>query len=442
MRERAGRDVWSSRLGFVLACIGSAVGIGNLWRFPYVVGSHGGGAFLVPYVVAVILCGVPLMVLEFTLGRHHRSTIVPVLAATRKGFGWLGVVLVAVVTLVLSYYLVVTGWVLAFLVAFAAGAPPGFAEFTRSWRPLAAYLAAGAICFVVVQAGIRRGIERLSIVLMPLLMLLVVLLAGAAMSLPGASRGLAYYLAPDFARLAEPAVWVAAFGQAFFSLGVGAGIMLTYGSYAGAGSVVLSAGLVAAADLLVAVVAGLVVFPVVFSSGLDPAVGVQLAFVTLPRVFEQMAFGLVFGTAFFFLLAVAALTSAVSMLEVPVATLIEVAGLSRRRATSVATAVVLVLGLPSALSYAGTTLEVRGRPLLDVVDFAFGTVGMIVAGLVLSLAAGWFVPARVLTGALPDARLVRWSFLLTIRVLVPLALAGSVAATLLAAPAGRAGAWG
>jgi len=235
---------------------------------------------------------------------------------------------------------------------------------------------------------------------------------------------------------------VAAFGQAFFSLGVGAGIMLTYGSYAGAGNVVRSAGLVAAADLLVAVAAGLVVFPVVFPSGLDPAVGVQLAFVTLPRVFEQMTFGLVFGTAFFFLLAVAALTSAVAMLEVPVATLIEVAGLSRRRATSVATAVVLVLGLPSALSCAGTTLEVRGRPLLDVVDFAFGTVGMIVAGLVLSLAAGWFVPARVLTGALPDARLVRWSFLLTIRVLVPLALAGSVAATLLAAPAGRAGAWG
>ena len=344
------RETWSSRAGFVLACIGSAVGIGNLWRFPYVVGTHGGGAFLIPYVIAVAACGLPLMILEFALGRRFRSSVVPAFAALRPGLRWLGYGLVLVQTMILAYYLVVTGWVLAYFLAFAAGAPMTFAAFTDSYVPLLFFLLAGGLCFLVVQSGVRRGLERLCNVSMPVLIAMLGLLAAVALSLPGAGRGVAFYLTPDFTRLADPLVWTAAFGQAFFSLGVGTGIMLTYGSYLAHAGIARSALLITAADLVVAIAGGLVVFPVVFSFGYDPEAGVRLAFVTLPRIFEEMGFGLLFGSTFFLLLFFAALTSAVSILEVPVATLMDVWGISRRRAAAAATGVVMLLGLPSALS--------------------------------------------------------------------------------------------
>ena len=266
----------------------------------------------------------------------------------------------------------------------------------------------------------RGGLERLCNILMPALFLMLALLVTIALALPDAGRGVAFYLTPDFSRLAEPRVWVAALGQAFFSLGVGTGIMLTYGSYQGQGSLVKSAVIVSAADLAVALLAGLVIFPVVFSFGFDPAAGVQLAFVTLPLVFEEMGFGFLFGSVFFLLLFFAALTSAVSILELPVATLVDTRAMRRRPAAALVTTVIMLLGLPSALSYSALRIELFGMPFLDLKDLAFGTVGMMVGALVLSLTAGWALRERILPGPL----------MVLVRFVVPVVLAVTLVARL------------
>jgi NSS family neurotransmitter:Na+ symporter len=362
------------------------------------------------------------MILEFSLGRHFRSSVVPAFAALHRRLRWLGFGLVFVQTVILSYYLVVTGWVLAYFLAFTAGAPVTFAEFTGSYVPLLFFLLAGGLCFLIVQSGVRSGLERLCSVLMPVLFAMLALLVVTALSLPGARRGVAFYLTPDFSRLADPLVWTAAFGQAFFSLGVGTGIMLTYGSYLARGDVVRSAALITAADLVATMLSGLVIFPTVFAFGYDPASGVQLAFVTLPRVFEEMGFGLLFGSTFFLLMLFAALTSAVSILELPVATLIDVWGISRRRAAVVATTAVMLLGLPSALSYTALRLELFGTPLLDLKDFAFGTVGMTLGALALSMAAGWFVDESIVREAVGRRPWLVRLFLGALRFFIPAVL--------------------
>ena len=425
------REAWSSPAGFILASIGSAVGIGNIWRFPYMVGTHGGGAFLIPYLLAVVLLGLPLMIAELTLGRHFRRSVVPAFEAIGTSLRGLGLFLVFVLTMILAYYLVVTGWVLAYFVAFAAGAPMSFADFTNSYAPLFFFVLSGGICFLVVRAGVRAGIERLSALLMPVLFVMVSVLAGVALALPGAARGVRFYLAPDFSALGDPLVWTAAFGQAFFSLGAGTGVMLTYGSYLPHGNVVRSAGLITGADLLVALIGGLVVFPTVFAFGFDPAAGVQLAFVTLPRIFQEMRLGLLFGATFFLLLFIAALTSAVSLLELPVATLIDAYGMRRTPATAVTAGTVLLVGFPSALSYTALKVELFGVPLLDLKDFAFGTIGMIVAALVVSVTAGWLAPARIVTADMGARRGVRRLFLMALRWVIPLVLGVTLAARVL-----------
>jgi NSS family neurotransmitter:Na+ symporter len=425
------REAWSSRIGFILASMGSAVGIGNLWRFPYVVGNSGGGAFLVPYLLAIVLCALPLMILEFALGRHFRTSVVPALARIRPGFRWLGAFLVLVQSLILGYYLVITGWVLAYALAFASGRSIPFEGFTASYAPLAFFALAGTLCFLVVRAGVAAGLERVAVVLMPLLCLMLAVLAGVALALPGARQGLAFYLAPDFHRLGDPHVWTGAFGQAFFSLGVGTGIMLTYGSYAAHARIVPSAVAITVADLAVALLGGLVIFPLVFSFGFDPAAGVPLAFVTLPSIFERMDWGHPFGAAFFLLMFFAALTSAVSILELPVATAMDVWGVSRRRAAALVTALVILAGLPSALSYTRLGLAFLGMPILDLQDLAFGTVGLMLSALALSLSAGWFVSPRILREAVGPGRWRLRALLLVLRILVPLALLLNLGARLL-----------
>ncbi len=379
------REKWSSSIGFILASIGSAVGIGNIWRFPYMVGENGGGAFLIPYLIAVFLFGLPLMMLEFTLGRHFKTSVVPAFSTIGKKFKLAGFFLVFIMGMILSYYLVITGWVLAYSLFFITGNPIPFSQFTGSYYPLLFFLTSAVTTFFVVRAGVRQGIEKLSKFLIPLLFAMLLLLVIFAISLPGAAKGIEFYLTPDFGKLADPFVWTAAFGQAFFSLGVGTGIMLTYGSYMRDENIVKSAGIITVSDLLVAILGGFVVFPIVFSFGLDPAAGVQLAFVTLPPVFQEMSFGFLLGAIFFLLLFFAALTSAVSMLEVPVATLIDSYGFERKKATLLVSMVIFLVGLPSALSYTPLKLALFGTPLLDIKDFAFGTIGIISAGLVLTI---------------------------------------------------------
>ncbi len=416
------REKWSSSIGFILASIGSAVGIGNIWRFPYMVGENGGGAFLIPYLIAVFLFGLPLMILEFALGRHFKTSVVPAFSTIGKRFKLAGFFLVFVMGMILSYYLVITGWVLAYSLFFIFGTPMTFSMFTDSYYPLLFFLISGGISFLVVRAGVRQGIEKLSKFLIPLLFAMLLLLVIFALSLPGAAKGIEFYLTPDFGKLADPLVWTAAFGQAFFSLGVGTGIMLTYGSYMRDENIAKSAGIITVADLLVAILGGFVVFPIVFSFGLDPASGVKLAFVTLPPIFQEMSFGFLLGAAFFLLLFFAALTSAVSMLEVPVATLIDSYGFERKKATLLVSIAIFLVGLPSALSYTPLKLALFGTPLLDIKDFAFGTIGIISAGLILTIVAGWYLDHGIISRQIGGRRWMQRLFMLVIKFFIPVIL--------------------
>lgn len=386
-------EQWSSRLGFVLAAASAAVGLGNIWRFPAVVGANGGGAYLVPYLLAAALFAVPLLVLEIGVGRDLRTDVVSAFRSVRPAFAGLGWLVSGLVVAILSYYLVLTGWVLAFLVGTAAGTGLTFDGFTATAWPVVAFALVAALTAAVVARGVRAGIERLATTVMPVVFVVMGGLALYGTTLSGFGAAADFFLRPDLSVLADPLVWSAAFGQVFFSLSVGQGIMLTYGSYLpGDADVVRSALYVTVADVAVAMLAGFVVFPVVFSFGGEPAVGTELAFVTLPRAFAAMPapVGRAVGVAFFGLLFLAALTSAVSMLEVAVAAVQRATGRDRRDATLGTAAGVFVLGLPSALSYSAYSLTVGGVRVLDFLDESVGTLGLPVAAVCIAVAFTWF----------------------------------------------------
>jgi NSS family neurotransmitter:Na+ symporter len=379
---------WSSRAGFLLASVGAAVGLGNVWRFSTVVGQNGGGAYLIPYVVAAVALGVPLMVLEMSVGRALRADVVTAFRRVRATYAVLGWVVAGTLLLVLSYYLVITGWVLSFALFTAAGSDVSFAAFTGTYEPLVAFAACTLLTGGVVSVGVRGGIERVATAFVPVMAVVMVSLAAYGTTLSGFEEGLRFFVTPDFGVLTDPLLWSAAFGQVFFSLSVGQGILLTFGSYVDADtSLGRSAVVITAADVGVAMLSGLVIFPLVFSAGLEPAAGVELAFTTLPTAFETLggSLGRVVGVAFLGALFVAALTSAVSMLEVGVASVTGATDLERGRATALLTAGVLLLGFPAALSYSALGFEALGAPYLDVLDSSVGTLGLPVTALLIAV---------------------------------------------------------
>jgi NSS family neurotransmitter:Na+ symporter len=424
------REHWSSTLGFILASIGSAVGIGNIWRFPYVVGVNGGGAFLVPYVISVLLFGIPLMMLELAIGRSTGRSVVDAFRSIQRRFSAAGFAIVAVVSLILGYYLVIAGWVLAYALSFLLGQPIDFDLFTGSYLPLVFFLLAGLAVFVTVRSGVREGIERASRYLIPVMLAILLFLAAFSLTQPGAGEGIEFYLSPDFSRLNDPAVWVAAFGQAFFSLSVGMGILLTFGSYLRKEKLFRSATTIAVADIVIAILAGLMIFPLVFTSGLDPAAGVNLAFVTLPSAFAQFRFGMLLGALFFLMLFAAAITSAVSMLEVPVAALMDSYDYPRKRATLLVFAAIMLIGLPSALSYTALGLDTFGMPFLDLADYAFGTVGLIAAALIIAIVGGWFMSRTRICAEIGGCGWRQELYMALIRYAVPAVLVITLAGSL------------
>ncbi|MDA0301782.1 MAG: sodium-dependent transporter [Chloroflexi bacterium] len=379
-------ETWSSRRGFLLAAVGSAVGIGNIWRFASVVGQNGGGAYLIPYVLAVVACGIPLMVLELAVGRRLRTSMVGAfrhVGARLEPLGWL---VATVVFTVLSYYLVITGWTLAFFAGSAVGRPVEFASLTSGMIPVLTFVLSAIATGLVVSLGVRAGIERAASVLMPLALLVLLVLFVRAATLPGFGEGVRYLFQPDFSVLADPGILSAAVGQAFFSLSVGFGVLITFGAYLDRDTdIPHSAIVITLADLGVALLAGMVIFPMVFSFGLTPTAGAELAFTTLPAAFQQTFGGRLLEPAFFLLLFVAALTSAVAMLELNVAALEERTRLTRRQATVLLTALVILLGLPSALSYSALDLRVWGWRILDGLDETVGTMALPLTALLIAL---------------------------------------------------------
>jgi neurotransmitter:Na+ symporter, NSS family len=396
---RGTAEQWSSRTGFILAAIGSAVGIGNIWRFPAVLGQNGGGAYLVPFLLAIFLCALPLMVLELAMGRHYRGTVITAFRSVRRELEVVGWLLFGVNLLVLAYYLVITGWTLGYFLFSLTGAEISFSGFTGGWLPVAAFGATTAITGAVVSRGVRDGIERVAALTIPVSLAILVLLALYGATLPGFSEGMAFLFSPDFSVLGNPLIWSAAFGQAFFSLSVGTGILLTYGAYVGRDQgLPVSSLVITAADVAVALLAGVVIFPIVFSLSLVPTAGAELAFTTLPAAFDLLPAGWLIGPAFFLVLFFAALTSSVSMLEVGVAAVRESVGWSRARSAAVLTGALLVIGLPPALSYSPADLRVDGVRVLDLMDETVGTLGLPVTALLMAIAFTWFLSREPLSG--------------------------------------------
>lgn len=422
---------WSSRFGFLLASIGAAVGLGNIWRFSAVVGQNGGGAYLVPYLFAAFVFAVPLLILELSVGRALRCDVVAAFRSVRRKFAVLGWVVTGSVLLILSYYLVLTGWVLAFLLDAVAGAGLTFAGFTGTLWPVAAFLVTTVVTGAIVSVGVRAGIERMATVALPIIALLLVELAGYATTLSGFGRAVTFLFQPDFSVLGDPLLWSAAFGQVFFSMSVGQGIMLTYGSYLEETTdITRSALLITVVDVAIAILAGLVIFPVVFTVGLAPTLGTELAFTTLPAAFGAMQYGRLVSVAFFGLLFFAALTSSVSLLEVGVAALLRSTDRPRREVTALLTGLVFLVGLPSALSYSGVGFAVGGVRFLDLMDESVGALALPVTATLIAVVFTWYqdrdaVAAQIGTGIVES--IAKYVIPVVLVAIVVLRLAGNVA---------------
>jgi NSS family neurotransmitter:Na+ symporter len=420
------REQWTSNAGFVIATIGSAVGLGNIWRFAYVAGENGGAAFLLVYLVLVLLVGLPLMMAEFVVGRRGAGDAVTAFenAAPRSPLrfvGWIGMV---GAFLILSYYGDLSGSLTGALWDAAAhGYGAYFAGFIADpVAPVLWFAAMLLAAMFVVAGGVQRGIERLNGWIMPVLAFIVIALAVFALTLPGAWRGMEFLLSPDWSALMRPRMYLAALGQAFFSLGVGMAVMVTYASYMRRDQrIPASAAWIVGGDTLFAIIAGIAIFPTVFAFGMNPAAGPELAFITLPQIFLQMPGGAMVGPVFFFLLVAAAMTSMVSLLEVPVAFAIHRLGASRRMAAGIIGIAIFLLGVPSALSYGALKgVQIAGLPILDAVDQSVSNFILPLGGLLIAIFVGWSLKR---SGTLEDCDLagsrVGGVWLILIRVVVP-----------------------
>lgn len=404
------RGQWGSSFGFIMAAGGSAVGLGNIWRFPYITGQNGGGAFVFVYLVCVLLIGLPLLLNEIALGRKSGKNPVGAIKETGGNRFWQtsGVLCVVVCFAVLSYYSVIAGWTIGYIFTELINIPVDFEVFIQT--PL--YVIPLCMIFIlltisVVLGGISGGIEKAAKFLMPLLFIIIILIAARAVTLPGASKGLEYYLSPDFSKI-NGKVILSALGQAFFSLSVGWGLMITFGSYLPKGNNIIKSSLwIAGMDSTVALMGGLMIFPALFAllPGVSPDEGPALVFNVLPRVFDQIEpFGNIIGGLFFLLLLVAALTSSISMLEVPVAYFIDERKWSRRKATWTLGIAAMFLSIPSSLaSVKGNFFNLMhikffGNDIIgffNLMDFFFGTLAIVVICLMLSLYSGWVKNVKV-----------------------------------------------
>jgi NSS family neurotransmitter:Na+ symporter len=379
------REHWGSKLGFILAATGSAVGLGNIWKFPFMAGMSGGAAFVVVYLVFVAAIGVPVLLMELAIGRRtEKDPVGAYKAVDRTGRFWIaGALGVLAGFVILSFYSVVAGWCMAYVVKAATGVFAGFTNPEDAGAHFGAFIAAPgpsigyhalfiALCVGVVMGGIKGGIEKAAKLLMPALLVILLLLVVRGLTLPGSGAGLEFLFRSDLSKIAnDPAILLAALGHAFFTLSLGMGAMITYGSYLNPDdNLTNSAFAVAILDTLVALLAGVAIFTAVFAFGLDPASGPGLIFNVLPVVFTQMPAGALFGVLFFLLLAIAALTSGISLLEVVTAYFVDEWKMPRKRAALLFGIAIFVLGVPSALSNGGplSGLSILGLSFFDAAD--------------------------------------------------------------------------
>ncbi len=404
------KDGFGSRIGFILAAAGSAVGLGNIWRFPYLAAKYGGGIFLLTYIILVVTFGFSLMVTEISLGRRTGKSVIGAYKHADNRFGFLGPIAALVPFIITPYYCVIGGWVLKYLVTFVSGQAKAatsddyFGGFiSGAAQPSVYFIIYAALTAVVVIFGVEKGIEGVSKILMPLLVILSVGIAVYTLLLPGAGAGLKYYVLPNFegftfAKFLKTIV--AAMGQLFYSMSLAMGIMVTYGSYMRKqDSIEGSTRQISFFDTLIAIIAGLIIVPsvFVFSGGDSQALnaGPGLMFVTLPKVFDSMRGGIIVGSAFFVLVAFAALTSSVSLLETMVSIVSEKFGLKRIGATVTCLMIVFVMGMMSVLGYSNwSEVTIFGKQILDFFDFISNNIMMPIVALLTCILIGYIVKPK------------------------------------------------
>lgn len=398
------RGEFASKFGFIMAAAGSAVGLGNIWRFPYLTGENGGAAFVIVYIFCVVMVAAPLLINEIALGRLTGKSPVGAFRATGANSFWtaIGAVLALVVTfVVLSYYSVIAGWTIGYIYTSLFSIKTSFSSFIANPMyviPLGAFVI--LITVMIVLGGIAGGIEKATKIMMPVLFVLLIVVIIRSLTLPGAGKGIEYYLIPDFSKI-NGMVVLKALTQAFFSLGVGWGMMITYGSYLSKNQNIVTSSLwVAAMDTSIALLAGLMVFPAVFAFNMSPSEGPTLVFSVLANIFQEMPLGNIAGALFFLLLFIAAITSTISMLEAPAAYFIDNKKWSRKKAAWTVAIVALIFGIPSALSNGSSEffsslhiniLGVEKAGFMNIMDYVFGTLMMMVVVLATCVYTGWFM---------------------------------------------------
>lgn len=431
----ASNSTWGSRIGFILASAGSAVGLGAIWKFPYLAGNNGGSVFLLSYLLFTFTVGVAMLISEYVIGREGRMGAIGSLKkVVGKHWGVFGTVGVVTAFAILCFYSCVGGWCIKYLIdAFTGtGIVSNADELNKNFG---SFVSNGALAYfyqiifllanaVIVSLGVQKGIERLAKFLMPVLFILMLILIVRGLTLPGAVKGLEYLFKPNWSGFTSSAIFNA-MGFTFFSLSLGAAVMVTYAGYLSEKvNLLTSTAWVAFLAIMAAVLGGLMVMPAVFAFNLSPTAGPGLTFVTMPAIFSQMPFGVFFAILFYFCLVVAAITSSMSMLEAVVASLLDYTRLSRATVTWITTVLAAFIGLFCTLSFGSLSdFKIFGKNVFDLLDFLTSNVGMPLSEIGFSVAAAWIawkVTAKQLTSAGPVQSWLLWAIRIVIGVLSPL----------------------
>lgn len=400
---------FKTRFGVIAATVGSAVGLGNIWRFPYEAGTHGGGAFLIINLLFVLILGIPVICAEFLIGRHSGSDACKAFLCFKNGkkwqiIGWMGI---TAAILILGFYSVVAGWTFNYIFqsfsSYGGVSSPEelhdqFVAFSSNgWFPLAWTIGFLVINYFILNRGVEKGIERMSNIMMPLLFIILIVFTVNSLTLPAASEGLSFLFHPDFSAI-TPDVVLGALGQAFFSLSLGLGCLITYASYFHSDTpLIKTASISASLDTFVAIMAGVIIFPAVFSFGQEPAAGPQLVFEVLPSIFLNMPGGIFWSFLFFLLLFVASLTSTLSLFETAVAFLTGSMKMKRKKAVNISIGVVICLATLCSLSFGPlSNIKIFGNNFFNLFDFISSNILLPLGGMLTSIFVGWIIDRQIL----------------------------------------------
>jgi NSS family neurotransmitter:Na+ symporter len=425
--SKSERGNFASKIGIILATAGSAVGLGNVWRFPYMTGENGGAVFILIYLFCVLLLGIPCMISEFIIGRHAQSNTARAYRKMSGGTPWTLIGYMGVLTgfLITGYYAVVSGWCLHYIwssvVGNLKGDPAYFQQFFSDFsahpgKPIFWLVVIMMLTYLIVEHGVQKGIERASKILMPTLFILLLIIVVASCMLPGAGKGIEFLLRPNWETI-DSNVFLSALGQSFYSLSIAMGCICTYASYFSRETNLANSAIqIGVIDSLVAILAGLMIFPAAFSVGVDPDSGPSLIFITLPNVFQQ-AFssmplvGYIISLMFYMLLSLAALTSLMSLVEVSTAFCHEEMHISRKAATFLVVSAASFIGVFCSLSLGGyDLLQLFGMSLFDIFDFVTGQVFLPIVGFLTCVFIGWFVPHKVVRDEFTNWGTLRGTF--------------------------------